>query len=262
MRFLGYLKRWPHFDRGAVRVWDRNLMAWLKYYKTSVLMNFGEPLMNLLALGFGLGAYVTKLNDLPFAEFIAPGLLASTAMMGVVYDTAFSGHSMLDRGVYESMVTGPLRVESITAGMFLWEASRSVLYGCTFLVVILVMGLVRSPLALLIPVLMVLAGLLFTGPSLFVAAWAKAEDQLFYYFTLVITPMFMFSGIFFPVENLPAAARWAIWLSPLYHVTNLSRALVLGRLHPGLWGDVLWLMVATIVLMPWPVTQMRRRLTA
>lgn len=256
------VKCWPRFDVSAWRVWDRNLVAWLKYYKTSVLLNFGEPLMNLLALGFGLGAYVTKLNDLPFAEFIAPGLLASTAMMGVTYDTAFSGHSMLERGVFESMVTGPLQVESIAGGMFLWEATRSILYGCTFLLVILLMGLVRSPLALLIPVLMILSGLLFTGPALWVAAWARAEDQMFYYFTLVVTPMFMFSGIFFPVDNLPAAARWAIWLSPLYHVTNISRALVLGRMYPGLWGDLLWLAVATVLFMPWPVTQLRRRLTA
>ncbi|MHB9144306.1 MAG: ABC transporter permease [Symbiobacteriia bacterium] len=255
------MRQWPRFDISAWRVWDRNFIAWLKYYKTSLLLNFGEPLMNLLALGFGLGAYVTKLNNMPFAEFIAPGLLASTAMMGVAYDTAFSGHAMLDRGVFESMVTGPLQVNSIAGGMYLWEAARSVLYGCTFLLVILVMGLVHSPLALLIPLLMVASGFLFTAPSLYVAAWAKAEDQLFYYFTLFITPMFMFSGIFFPVSNLPAAARWLIWLSPLYHITNLSRALVLGRLYPGLWVDVVWLLVVTIALLPLPVARLRRRLT-
>lgn len=72
--------------------------------------------------------------------------------------------------------------------------------------------------------------------------------------------MFMFSGIFFPVENLPAAVRTVVWFSPLYHVTNLTRALTLGRVTPALWGDVLWLVVAILVLLPWPVRLLRRRL--
>lgn len=251
---------YPRFDAQAWRVWERNVVAWLKIYKTSLLLNFGEPFMNLLALGFGLGAYVTKLQDFSFAEFIAPGLLASTAMMGVSYDMAFTGYSKLNRGVYDSMVTGPLEVPSIAGGEFLWEVSRSILYGCTFLLVILAMGLVRSPLALLVPLVMILSGLVFAPPALWMAAWARIEDHLFYYFTLAVTPMFMFSGIFFPVENLPAAVRTVVWFSPLYHVTNLTRALTLGRVIPALWGDVLWLVVAILVLLPWPVMLLRRRL--
>jgi len=258
MKELGFV--FPRFDAQAWRVWERNLVSWLKIYKTSVLLNFGEPLMNLLALGFGLGTYVTKLQDFTFAEFIAPGLLAATAMMGVSYDMAFSGYSKLTRGVYDSMVTGPLEVPSIAAGEFLWEVTRSILYGCTFLLVILVMGLVRSPLALLIPLVMILSGLIFTAPALFVAAWVRLEDQLFYYFTLVVTPMFMFSGIFFPVEGLPAAARIAVWFSPLYHVTNITRALTLGRVTQGILADVIWLAVAILILLPWPVRLLQRRL--
>lgn len=252
----------PRFDAQARRVWERNWVAWLKIYKTSVLLNFGEPIMNLLALGFGLGTYVTKLQDFTFAEFIAPGLLAATAMMGVSYDTGFSGHSKLVRGVYDSMVTGPLEVRSIAGGEFLWEVTRSILYGCTFLVVILAMGLVRSTLALLIPFVLVLSGLVFTAPALLVAAWARVEDQLFYYFTLFVTPMFMFSGIFFPVDRLPAAAQIAVWFSPLYHVTNVIRALTLGTVTAGIWADILWLVVAIIILMPWPVRMLQRRLMA
>ncbi len=251
---------YPRFDAQAWRVWERNLVAWLKVYKTSVLMNFGEPLMNLLALGFGLGTYVTKLQNFSFAEFIAPGLLASTAMMGVSYDMAFSGYSKLTRGVYDSMVTGPLEVPSIAGGELLWEVTRSIIYGCTFLVVIAAMGLVRSPLALLIPALMVVLGMVFAPPALLVAAAAKLEDQLFYYFELVITPMFMFSGIFFPVERLPSAARAAVWFSPLYHAANIARALTLGEVGRSVWADLLWLVVATLILLPWPVRLLQRRL--
>ncbi len=250
----------PRFDRGALRVWERNLTAWLKVYQSTLALNFGEPFMNLLALGFGLGIYVTKLQDVSFAEFIAPGLLASTAMMGVSYHMAFSGHARMTGRVYDSMITGPLEVPSVAGGELLWEATRSAIYGTTFLIVITLMGLVRSPLAMLIPVVMFLSGLVFAAPALWVAAWARFEDQLFYFFTLAVTPMFMFSGIFFPVEGLPAAARVAVWFSPLYHTAKITRALTLGQVSEAIWLDLLWLAGAALVLFPWPVWMLRRRL--
>lgn len=250
----------PRFDQGARRVWERNLIAWLKVYRSTLALNFGEPFLNLLALGFGLGAYVAKLQDVTFAEFIAPGLLASAAMMGVSYDMAFSGHSRINRGVYDSMVTGPLEVPSIVGGELLWEATRSVIYSSVFLLVVTLMGLVRSPLAFLIPPLMFLSGLIFAIPALWVAAWARFEDQLFYYFTLIVTPMFMFSGVFFPVESLPAAARTAVWFSPLFHTVSIARVLALGRETAAVWPDLLWLAAAGLVLMPWPVRALSRRL--
>ncbi|MBE3590533.1 MAG: ABC transporter permease [Firmicutes bacterium] len=251
----------PRFDWQAWRVWERNAAAWLKIYKTSVLLNFGEPFMNLLALGFGLGTYVTSLDNVPFAAYIGPGLLASTVMMGVTFDMAFSGFNRLHReGVYDAMITGPLSVEAIAGGEYLWECTRAVLYGSTFLLVLVAMGLVRSWLAIWILPLMILPGIIFTSPALVVATAAKLEDHLFYYFTLVITPMFMFSGIFFPVSNLPEIAQKVIWFTPLYHLVNVTRGLALGRLGPGFGADLLWLFVAALVALPWPVVALRRKL--
>lgn len=251
----------PRFDWRARRVWERDLVAWLKIYKTSLLLNFGEPFMNLVALGFGLGTYVASLENVSFAAYIAPGLLASTAMLGVSYDMAFTGFAKLHRdGVYDSILTGPVEVESIVCGEILWEISRSILYGSTFLTVIFLLGLIQSPLALLVPPLMVLPGIIFAAPALVVATLARVEDQLFYYFTLAITPMFMFSGIFFPVENLPPLARNLIWFTPLYHVVRLSRGLVLGRITPDLWTSLFWLLVVAVLQLPVPVYFMKRKL--
>lgn len=251
----------PRFDWRAWRIWERNLVAWLKIYKTSLLLNFGEPFMNLVALGFGLGTYVVSLENVSFAAYIAPGLLASTAMLGVSYDMAFTGFAKLHRdGFYDSVLTGPVELESIVGGELLWEISRSILYGTTFLIVIIFLGLVRSPLAVFVPLLMILPGIVFAAPALVVATLARVEDQLFYYFTLAITPMFMFSGIFFPVENLPPLARGLIWFTPLYHVVRLSRGLILGRFTPDLWGSLIWLLVAAGLVLPAPVFFMKRRL--
>ena len=252
----------PRFGWRARRVWERDFIAWRKIYRTSLLLNFGEPLMNLLALGFGLGTYVTKLDNVTFAAFIAPGLLCSTCMMGVTFDAAFGGYQRLhDNKVYDALVTGPIEVWDLVGGEILWQMARSVLYGSTFMLVILALGLVRSWLALLVLPLMLVVGVIFASSALVVACIAKLQDHLFYYFTLAITPMFMFSGIFFPISTLPPIARDVIWLTPLYHFVNLARALVLGQMGtPGLLGDLVWVVVAAVLSLPFPARAMWRQL--
>lgn len=261
---VGGRRLFPRFGWRAWRVWERDLLAWRKVYATSLLLNFGEPFMNLLALGFGLGAYVAKLDNVSFAAYIAPGLLCSTCMMGVTFDAAFGGFERLhDNGVYDALVTGPLEVEDLVGGELLWQMSRSVLYGATFLLVILALGLVQAWTALLVLPLMVLSGVVFGSAALVIACFARLQDHLFYYFTLAITPMFMFSGIFFPVNHLPPAARVVIWLTPLYHFVNVARAMVLGRAGgTSPLADLAWIAAAACLVLPWPLAAMRRKLMA
>lgn len=202
----------PRFGPAALNVFYRNYLAWLRYYKSSVLLNFGEPLTNLLAFGFGLGAYIARMDGVSFASFIGPGLLAVTAMNAVTFDMTFEAYDRLNtHGVYSAMLTTPLSAQDIVGGEFLWEAFRSIMYGMIFLVVLLAMGLVHSWWALLIPVPLVFAGILFAAPALWVSTRARTHEQLFYYFTLVITPMFMFSGVFFPLHRLPGVGRTLIY---------------------------------------------------
>jgi lipooligosaccharide transport system permease protein len=253
----------PEFGRGAWAVWWRNFLAWRHYYKSSVLLNFGEPLTNLLALGLGLGAYVASMEGVSFMTFIAPGLLAVTAMNAVTFDAAFEGFDRINQsGLYKGMITSPLLPGEIVGGELLWEATRSLLYGGIFLIVITAFGLVHSLWALLIPLPLLLIGVLFAAPALFVASRARNHEQLFYYFSLVVTPMFMFSGVFFPIAHLPAILRDVIVALPLYHAVHLLRALVLGRVGVGLWVDVAWLIGYTLVLVLLPTPGLRRRLTA
>lgn len=253
---------WPRFTKGALMVFRRDFLSWVKYYKSSVLLNFGEPLTNLLALGFGLGAYVTKMSGDPFVDFIGPGLLAVTAMNAVTFDMSFEAYDRLnENGIYLSMITAPLHPAEIVGGEYLWEACRSLLYGLVFLVVLLPLGIVHSWWALLLPLPLLVTGMLFAGPALWVATTAKNHEQLFYYFTLVVTPMFMFSGVFFPLAHLPVVIRDLILLTPLVHVVNLTRALILGQFPPTLWQDILWIAGYTILFMALPGRRLARRLT-
>lgn len=225
-------------------------------------MNFGEPLTNLLALGFGLGAFVAKMEGLPFVEFIGPGLLASTAMNAVTFDMAFEAFDRInDNGIYRAMITAPLTAQEIVAGEYLWEAVRSVLYGVIFGLVLAGMGLVKSWWALALPIPLAISGVMFAAPALWVALKAKTHEQLFYYFTLVVTPMFMFSGVFFPARRLPGPLRDLVQLTPLYHLVRLSRDLALGLVQWHMIVDILWIIGYAVVLAVFPVRVLARRLT-
>ncbi len=252
------------FWSSALAVWWRNFLAWRKFWRSSILLNFGEPLTNLLALGLGLGAYVSSMmQGVSFLQFIAPGLLAVTAMNAVTFDSGFDGYDRLNsNGVYAAMMTSPLTVPEIVAGEYLWEATRSLLYGAVFFIVVLAFGLVHSLWVVLLPIPLALFGVVFAAPALYVAARAKTHEQLFYYFSLVITPMFMFSGVFFPVNHLPWYIADIIYALPLYHGVDLARSLMLGQISLACLWDLLWILGYAAVLSYLPVKALERRLTA
>lgn len=251
----------PRWSKGAIMVFRRDFLAWAKYYKSSILLNFGEPLTNLLALGFGLGTYVAKMAGVSFIDFIGPGLLAVTAMNAVTFDMAFEGYDRLNENrIYQSMITAPLTVGQIVAGEYLWEGVRSLLYGAVFIVVLIALGLVKSWWAVALPIPLYAAGILFAAPALWVAARAKNHEQLFYYFTLFITPMYLFSGVFFPITHMPLIVRDIIVITPLFHVVNIVRALVLGHLYRGLIWDGVWMLFYMAIFGLLPVRALGRRL--
>ncbi|GAC1442740.1 MAG: ABC transporter permease [Chloroflexota bacterium] len=247
--------------RQAARVWMRHAIAWTRFYRTSILLNFVEPITSLVALGLGLGSYVHLINGVSFIQFIGPGLVAVTAMNAVSFDSLFATYNFLhENKVYPSMITSPLTVDDLVAGTLMWQATRALIYGGTFMLIITLFGLVHSFSALLaLPVLM-LAGIMFSAPAMCMASLAKAFEQMFYYITLAITPMFMFSGIFFPPSRLPQAVQGAIWFTPLYHVAHLIRNLVLGNLSAGLFGDLLWILVFTAIVLIFPARLIKKKL--
>lgn len=253
----------PGLWRGARSVWLRNFWAWRKYYRSSLLLNFGEPITNLLALGLGLGAYVARMDGMSFFQFIAPGLLAVVAMNAVTFDAGFETYDKLNsNGVYQAMITSPLTVRDVLVGEYLWEMTRSLLYGGIFFIFVAAFGLVHSWWALALPLPLLLTGILFTAPALWVAARAKTHEQLFYYFTLVITPMFMISGVFFPVHSLPVPLAAFVRFLPLYHTVQLTRELLFGQVGVPAVINLLWLLGYALVLAWVPKRAFEKRLVA
>jgi len=249
---------WP---KGAFRFWQRNAFIFRRIFPESVAVNFIEPIIYLLAMGLGLGAYLSTIGGLPYLVFVATGLVSTSAMFGATFECTYNAYvQMYYEKAYDAVITTPLNVEDVVVGEIFWGATRSVLYGSIFLLVITLFGVVRSPLAVLIPVLFFLSGLMFSVIAMIFTAVNPSIDYFTFYFALFITPMFMFSGVFFPLDALPAWVSTASWLTPLSHVVRLSRALALGTLEIRHLWDVVWILVVTVALFPAPIVLMRRRL--
>jgi lipooligosaccharide transport system permease protein len=248
--------------RRAGRILRRNLRLYRRSWKQNVFPNLLEPLLYLLSLGFGLGLYVgERIGGVDYVLFIAPGLAAAAAMNGAVFETTYNVYIKLRFGrLYDAVITTPLEPEDCALGELLWATIRSLIYGSAFLLVMLLLGYVRSPWVLAAPLGVALIGMAFASIGLIYTSLIPQIEQFSYFFTLFVTPLFLFSGVFFPFEDLPIAARWFGWITPLHHGVEVLRALVLAGDPAAAAGHVLWLAVFSALLFPIAVNLFRRRL--
>jgi lipooligosaccharide transport system permease protein len=240
------------FFGGAWRVTARNLVVWRTYAGASALGNFGEPLLYLVALGYGLGRVVPELGGMSYAEFIAPGLVVSTVMYTATFEGTFGSYTRLStQRTFDAILATPITPTELVSGEILWGGFKAAFGAAAVLVVIALFGLVPSWLALLTIPLGFLAGLMFMAMALVITGLSHSYESFNYYFTLVVAPMFLFSGIFFPLEEMPSWVVGASYFLPLTHVVALSRGLVRGTIGlAALWhlGAMLAFSAVAIVL--------------
>jgi lipooligosaccharide transport system permease protein len=256
------LTRWTLPTWHAVRVWERNLTVFRKYSLPSLVgPSVGEPLLYLLGFGFGLGTLVGTIGGMRYVEFVAPGMVMSSAMFAAAYECTYGAHvRMIHQKTYEAILTTPLSLEDVVAGDVLWGASKGAFNGTVMLAVVGLFGLTRSLWTLAVPVVIVLVALLFAALSLVVAALAKSFEFFNYYLTLVVTPMFLFCGVFFPLESLPRWAQVLARVLPLTYAVRATRALMQGRPDLAAFLPLLWLIPATLAAFLLAARLVRRRL--
>ena len=220
----------PHIRHGAFAVWRRNLAVWRRLIGPAIVMNFGEPVLYLLGLGYGLGAFIGEMSNMPYLTFLASGIVASSAMTTATFEGMYSVFTrMVPQQTYQAILATPIEVDDILAGEMLWCATKSVFSGTAILAVAALLGVVQGWQALwAIPVVFVI-GLCFAGPALVMSAISTSYDFFNYYFVLVITPMFILSGVFYPITSLPETVQGLVQLLPLTHAVALARPLVAGR---------------------------------
>ncbi|MBW2306362.1 MAG: ABC transporter permease [Deltaproteobacteria bacterium] len=254
--------RFPELSHLALRVWQRNARVWIQFYKPSLLGNLGEPVLFLLAMGYGLGRLVPLMDGVPYVQYLAPGLVVSSAMYTATFECCFGSFTrMIHQKTYAAIIATPVSIEEVVAGDILWGATKSLIGGMIIMMVIAAFRLVQWPWAFaIVPVILVVEGLMFSSMAMFITSMSPSYDFFTYYFTLFITPMFLFSGIFFPLSGLPVWAQKLSWFFPLTHVVNLVRAAVLGR-SPEYWiMDLIWIAACTILFFTLSANRIRRRL--
>jgi len=244
----------------AFRVWQRHFTVYTKLYLSSIALNFVEPVLYLVALGFGLGGYIHEVQGKPYINFIAPGIIASSSMFATVYECTYSTYvRIFFQKTFDAILATPVNIDDLIAGEMMWGATKSILYGVIIIGTISAFHLVDSALIVFVIPVLFLSGLIFAEISLMCVALVPGVDSLNYFYTLFMSPMFLFSGIFFPLDGLPSFVGKIAWFTPLFHLTNICRALAEGSPGKALEG-VMWIIVVVIILAPFPFKFMRRRI--
>jgi lipooligosaccharide transport system permease protein len=240
----------PLFAIGSLRAWrmiERNLLVY-KHGWLVLLSGFFEPLFYLLSIGFGLGRLVGDVagpggQQIPYALFVAPALLAASSMNGAITESTFNFFFKLNYDkTFASILTTPMSPGDISLGELAWALMRGALYSIGFLGVMVVFGLVRSPLVLLTLPASLLIGFAFAAVGMAATSFMRTWQD-FDLIQLVILPMFLFSGTFFPIDAVPDGVRLVIQLTPLYHGVEMLRTLSVGVVGPDTLVHVAYLTV-------------------
>lgn len=230
---------------------ERNVLAFRRGW-VLLLSGFVEPVFYLFSLGIGLGALLQTVttdagDQVPYAVFVAPALLAASAMNGAIFDSTFNVFFKLKFArLYDSVLATPLGPRDVAVGEITWALMRGTLYSAAFLLVAAAAGVVTSWWALLALPGAVLIGFAFAAVGMWATTYMRSWTD-FDYVTLAIQPLFLFSATFYPLAAYPDAVRAVVAWTPLYHGVALERALMLGDVGPGLLVHVAYLVVMGLV---------------
>ena len=248
---------------GVRCVWLRYFDVFRKSLGYYLVTTFAEPFLYLLAFGFGVGSLIGSLEsngaEVSYRSFVFSGILGQTLLFQSFYEASYGGFvRMYYQRIFQAMAVTPITLSEVLWGELLWDASKATLAA----VIIAVIGVATRDFPLYAPFVVIPvafpAALLFAGLGLAVAARSRTIEEISYPQYLLVFPMFLFCGVFFPVERLPAALQWLAWALPLTPVNSLMRTLTLG--FPFQWWSVPILAAWLVLLVVWSRRAMFGRL--
>lgn len=218
-----------------IAVWQRHYQVWLKQISTALIGNFGEPILTLLALGYGLGRFVGTIEDIPYITFLASGMVCSSLMYTSSFEAQYSAFTRMNvQFTWQGMLATPLDVQDVVFGEIVWAASKSIVTALAIFMVATIIGAIQTwQVVFALPVLF-LSGLCFASMAMVMTALAKNYDFFLYYHSLLLSPMMLLSGVFFPVSQMPELIQYFVWILPLMHVIALTRPLLVETGLPDL----------------------------
>ena len=242
----------PRLTRRFWPVFLRNLLVWRKLAIPSLVGNIAEPLIWLVAFGYGMGALVGQIEmvsadgatrAVPYILFLASGSICMSAMNAATFEALYSAFSRMHvQKTWDGIMNAPVTLDDVLLAEMLWAAFKAVFTATAILGVMLALGISQSPLLVVAWPVLLLTGITFSCIALIFNALAKGYDFFTYYFTLFLTPMMFLSGVFFPREQLPDAVLWLSNLLPLTHAVQLVRPLFMDQ-----WPTDAWVHLAVLV---------------
>jgi lipooligosaccharide transport system permease protein len=253
------LPRTPEVSLRWIPVWRRNLLVWRKLAIASVLGNIADPLLYMLALGYGIGAFVPEIGGMKYIAFIGTGMVCQSAMFTSSFEAMYSAFSRMHvQRTWDAIINAPISLDDVVFAEWIWAATKAVMSVTAILVVILALGFGHSWLAIWVLPLGFLTGLCFAGFGLIMTALARNYDFFTYSLTLFQTPMLLLSGVFFPVDQMPVTLRTIASVLPLSHAIDIARPLLAGRIPANLLLH-LAVLVAYAVVTYWIAVMLTRR---
>ena len=251
----------PNFVRRVLSVFYRHYKCYFKHLIANGFPPFVEPLLFLAAIGFGVGRYVNTIDGIKYSLYVAPGLLASTAMFTATFELTYGTHIRMEyKKIYDGMLSTPIGVVDAFIGEILWAGAKGFFFSFAVLVTISFFGLVKSPLALFAPVIGFLTGVIYGSLALIMTSIVKEINNFNFYVTGCCTPMFFLSGIFLPVKELPHILQKISNIIPLTHSVALMRSLILGTVSSANLYNILFLVIFVPPIVWIAIQSIRKRL--
>lgn len=255
------IRAFPDLSLRWVPIWRRNYLVWKRLFAQSVFGNIAEPLITLFAFGYGLGSLLAPIDGVRYIVFLASGSICMNAFNAATFESLYSAFTRMHvQKSWEAMMNAPLSLDDVMVAELVWAATKSVFTGVAILLVIFVWGLSRQWTMLLVLPILFLIGLTAAAIGLVVNSYAKNYDFFTYYFTIVVTPMWFLSGVFFPFSGLPGWVQTGAQWLPLTAAVDLVRPLILGRMPDQPLFDLCLLVAYGSVGFWWAVVLTRRRL--
>jgi lipooligosaccharide transport system permease protein len=252
----------PRLSLRFFPIWRRHWLVWRKIAAPSILGHLADPVIYMLGLGYGLGSLLPEMGGMSYMAFLAAGTVCYSTMNSASFEALYSGFArMHEQRTWEAIMNTPVSLDDIVLSEILWAATKSLMSGTAVLAVIWILGLSHSPMSLWMIPLALLIGLAFAALGLIMTALAPAYDFFMYYFTLVITPMMLLCGVFFPVTQLPEAMQAVAGALPLTHAVDLARPLMTGDMPPQVLLHVGVLLAYTLAGFYVALVLFRRRLS-
>lgn len=260
MSFSNY--KTPTLFQRLFSVWYRHFRVYTSSFLSNAFPPFFEPLIFLGGLGIGLGAYIQKMGTMNYLVFLASGLLVTSSMYTAAFECSYGTFIRLEFDkVYDGMLGAPLSSNDLIIGEIIFAGTKGLFFSFAVLVVIWIAGIITYPLSIAAILVGFITGIMFGTLSMFITSFIGNINHFNFYFTGLLSPMFFFSGVVFPIENLPEALKWVAEAVPLTHVVRMARAVCIeGGLQISLLIDLLYCIIFILITGWLAIKLLKRRL--